>query len=85
MKTFASDEGADIARTESRIADEHRRIRLLQAELAYLEQPGRIETLSTRYLGLQPISGKRETPVSELQTIALKPAAAPAAPAGAAQ
>ncbi len=81
VKTFAGDEGADIARTEGQIADEHRRIRLLQAELAYLEQPERIEALSTRYLGLQPLSGKHVVPVSELQKIALTPAPAQASPA----
>jgi hypothetical protein len=83
VKTFASDEGADIARTEAQIADEHRRIRLLGAELAYLEQPGRIDALSRRYLGLEPLSGKREASVGELQAIALKPAQAAPPSAGA--
>ena len=70
VKTFASGERADIARTEDQIADEHRRIRLLNAEVAYLEQPGRIQRLSQGYLNLQPTSGKREAPVGELPQIA---------------
>jgi len=80
-KTFASDERADIARTEVQISDEQRKIRLLQAEVAYLEQPQRIEDLSRRYLGLEPTPGKHETSVAALREIALK---APAAPAPAA-
>ena len=77
VKTFASGERADIASTEIQIADEQRKIRLLHAELAYLEQPGRIERLSSQYLGMQPISGKHETSVDSLEQIAH--AAAPAA------
>ena len=70
VKTFASGERADIASTEMQIADEQRKIRLLHAELAYLEQPARIERLSQQYLGLQPASGKHETAVDSLEQIA---------------
>ncbi len=70
IKTFAGGERADIARTEMQIADEQKRIRLLQAEVAYLEQPGRIQRLSEQYLGLQPESGKQEAQVVNLDTIA---------------
>ena len=84
VKTFASGERADIASTEMQIADEQRKIRLLHAELAYLEQPARIERLSQQYLGMQPASGKHETSVGGLEQIshAAAPAAkaAPAAP-----
>ena len=70
LKTFAGGERADIARTEDQIADEHRRIRLLNAEVAYLEQPMRIKRLSETYLNLQPISGRREAPVDALPQLA---------------
>jgi cell division protein FtsL len=70
IKTFASGERADIARTELQIADERRRIRLLQAEVAYLEQPIRIERLSEQYLGLQPESGKQEVGAGNLEKVA---------------
>ena len=70
IKTFAGGERADIARTELQIADEQRRIRLLQAEVAYLEQPNRIEHLSEQYLGLQPESGKQEIAAGNLERIA---------------
>ena len=72
-KTLAGGERADIATTEMQIADEQRRIRLLHAELAYLEQPARLERLSEQYLGLQPVNGKRETSVDGLQQIAGPP------------
>ncbi len=81
VKTFASGERADIASTEMQIADEQRKIRLLHAELAYLEQPARIERLSQQYLGMQPASGKHEAAVDSLEQIAhAAPPAAKAAP-----
>ena len=70
VKTFAGGERADIASTELQIADEQHKIRLLHAELAYLEQPARIERLSERYLGMMPASGKHETSVGDLGQIA---------------
>ena len=79
LKTFAGGERADIAQTEQQIADEQRKIRLLHAELAYLEQPARIERLSEQYLGMQPASGKRETSVDGLpQVVHTAPAKTPA-------
>ena len=77
IKTFAGGERADIAQTEQQIADEQHSIRLLHAELAYLEQPARIERLSEQYLGMQPAAGKHETSVDGLGVIAR--AATPAA------
>jgi hypothetical protein len=69
-KTTAGDEGADIARAQAQIAKEQRQIRLLRAEVAFLEQPERLQRLSSAYLGLEPMAGKRETPVENLQEIA---------------
>ncbi|HEX4098743.1 MAG TPA: cell division protein [Caulobacteraceae bacterium] len=87
VKTFAGGERADITSTEMQIADEQHKIRLLHAELAYLEQPARIERLSEQYLGMTPTSGKQEASVADLAQIARPPddpkadaaAAAPAA------
>ena len=81
VKTFASGERADIASTEVQIADEQRKIRLLHAELAYLEQPARIERLSQQYLGMQPASGKHETSVDGLGQLAQSEPAAKVPPA----
>lgn len=91
-KTIAGRERAEIATADRQIVDEKERIRLLQAEVAHLEQPARIERLSTTYLGLVPVSEKREVTPDALAAIALNPAppskperlpepAAPAAPA----
>lgn len=74
VKTFAGGERADIAQTEMQIADEQHKIRLLHAELAYLEQPSRIERLSEQYLGMAPASGKHETTLADLDKVAHPPA-----------
>ena len=44
-KTMAGRERAEIATIERQIKSEKARIRLLQAEVAHIEQPGRIERL----------------------------------------
>ena len=82
-KTIAGKERAEIARVEREIGAERARIRLLQAEVTHLERPGRISALSIGYLGLAPVTAKRETTpegLSELVRIA-RPSPAPAAPA----
>jgi hypothetical protein len=87
-KTFAGREAAEISRTQAQIEEEQTRIRLLKAEVAYLEQPERIERLSQAYLHLEPLSGKRETDAEGLADIVRRPqpqaapapAPAPAAP-----
>jgi cell division protein FtsL len=60
-KTIAGKERTEIATVERQIDAEHERIRLLQAEVSHLERPDRIEQLSVSYLGLAPISAKKET------------------------
>jgi hypothetical protein len=70
FKTFASVEGTDQAGIQTQIDQEGRRIRLLKAEIAHLEDPGRIERLSTQYLGLQRVDAKHEASVDELSQIA---------------
>lgn len=74
-KTGASGKGADIDRIQAEIVAEQTQIRLLEAELAHQEQPERLEALSSRYLGLQPISAKHEVSAEALAQIA-SPAAA---------
>ncbi|MBW8815372.1 MAG: cell division protein [Caulobacterales bacterium] len=69
-KTMAGRERAEIASVEKQIGGEKDRIRLLQAEVAHLEQPGRIERLSVTYLGLKPVSVKNEASVDQLIEIA---------------
>ena len=78
-KTFAGKERNQIADVEQQIAAEQDRVRLLKAEVAYLEQPSRLERLSTQYLGLAPVAAKHETTLDALP--ALAGAAPPAAAA----
>ena len=78
-KTFAGRERAQIASVEDKIVDEKVRIRLLKAEVAYLEQPRRIEQLATS-LQLAPIKPEHETTEDALIDVA-RHAPVPHAPA----
>lgn len=69
-KTVAGRERAEIASVEKQIDAEKRRIRLLQAEVAHLEQPARIERLSSAYLGMTPVAATRETTPDALAQLA---------------
>jgi cell division protein FtsL len=69
-KTGAGGKRADIDRIQAQIFDEQTQIRMLRAEVATLEQPQRLEALSSRYLGLQPISARREVTPEGLQDVA---------------
>jgi cell division protein FtsL len=69
-KTGAGGKRADIDRIQQQIFDEQTQIRMLRAEVATLEQPERLEALSARYLGLQPISARREVTVQGLPDVA---------------
>lgn len=69
-KTMAGRERAEIAKVERQIREEKARIRLLQAEVAHLEEPARLEQLSTAHLGLAPVSIKRDVNADGLADIA---------------
>ena len=73
FKTFAEGMGADTAGVEQQITQEDRRIRLLKAEIAHLDDPGRVERLSSQYLNLQAADPKQETTAEALPQVALKP------------
>jgi cell division protein FtsL len=73
-KTVAGRERAEIASVERQIGAEKARIRLLTAEVTHLEQPARIERLSTTYLGMAPVDRKRETTTDALASLARRPA-----------
>lgn len=70
-KTMAGRERAEIAAVEKQIEAEKARIRLLQAEVAHLEQPSRIEALSSAHLGMVPTQAKNETTLDKLGEVAL--------------
>lgn len=69
-KTIAGRERAEIATVERQIKAEQARIRLLQAEVAHLEQPGRIERLSVTYLKMEPVTIHREATADQIIDLA---------------
>jgi cell division protein FtsL len=83
-KTSAGGEGARIDRVQQQISDEQARVALLRAEVASLEQPERLETLSNRYLGLQPVDAKHEIDAQALASIVHAPDPAQPKPSGSA-
>ncbi len=68
-KASAGRERGDITAVETQIADEQRRVRLLDAEVAHLEQPGRLEVLAAA-AGLGPTVAKRQSQLEQLPDIA---------------
>jgi hypothetical protein len=81
-KAAAARESAQIAQLEREIAETTQRVRLLRAEAARLEQPGRLETLS-RTAGLAPVEMERQADESALATLKPQPEPVPAAPTAA--
>jgi len=86
-KTVAGRERNEIASIMREIEEEKARKRLLEAEVAHLEQPRRIEALAIA-MGLQPIAADRETTEDALVDVARNrapaaPVALPAAPVAA--
>ncbi len=78
-KTVAGGESARIDHVQQQISDEQAKVTLLRAEVASLEQPERLETLSGRYLGLQPVDAKHEIDAQALAGIAGAPMPTPQA------
>lgn len=71
-KAGAAREGVRISELERQIDDNGERVRLLRAEVARLEQPGRLEALS-RSAGLAPVDVHRRTSEEGLSAIAPVP------------
>jgi hypothetical protein len=80
-KTIAGSESAQIDHVQQQIGSERARVTLLRAEVASLEQPERLETLSGKYLGLQPVDAKHDIDAQALATISGAPAPKPPQPA----
>lgn len=70
-KTSAGGERTRIDQVERQISEEKSRIRMLDAEVAYLERPRRVGQLAA-YLQLQPMKADREAGVEALSAIAAK-------------
>jgi len=76
-KAAAASESARIASLERQITQNGQRVRLLRAEVARLEQPGRLEALS-RAAGLEPVDVHRQATEASLPALAPIPEPAPA-------
>lgn len=70
LKTFAGAESNDTTEIQRQIVQEQKRVRLLRAEIAHLEDPTRLSRLSTQYLGLEPVTAQREATLEALPEIA---------------
>jgi cell division protein FtsL len=68
-KAAAGRERADITEVQSQIDDEQKRLRLLQAEVAHLEEPERLNALSAQ-IGLAPTNARHQAAPEELGDIA---------------
>lgn len=79
FKTLAWRERNEIAAVDVQIHQEQLRIRLLQAEVAHLEEPRRLEALSGGSLGMAPIGAKQEITLADLPRLARAPAPAKSA------
>ena len=60
VKTHAQSAKRDVRVLTQNIADEDAAIRVLRAELAFLESPARLATLNDLHLNLQPIDPAQE-------------------------
>lgn len=76
-KAAAASQSARIASLERQITQNGQRVRLLRAEVARLEQPGRLEALS-REAGLGPVDVKHQATLARLPELAPIPEPAPA-------
>lgn len=84
-KAAAARESSRIAQLEQDIRENGQRVRLLRAEVARLEQPARLESLS-RQIGMAPVDVHRQAKEAQLTELkpapaAPRPVAAPATPA----
>lgn len=79
FKTLAGAQTKDTVGVEAQIDQENRRIRLLKAELAKLENPARLEQRSSEILGLQAIVPSHDLTLADLGRIAHAPAPAASA------
>ncbi|MFZ5670132.1 MAG: cell division protein FtsL [Pseudomonadota bacterium] len=71
-KTFAGRERNEIGEVVREIGREKSRIRVLEAEVAHLEQPERLERLSRRYLAMAPVTARQETAPDGLAGLAAR-------------
>jgi hypothetical protein len=70
----------EIVRVNRQIVGEQEAIHVLQAEWSYVNQPQRLESLSSRHLDLQPLKAKQIINLAEFGPDSLDAFTPPAAP-----
>ena len=69
VKTHAQSAKRDVRNLSQAIAAEEAAIRVLRAELAYLESPTRLSELNQTHLRLEPILPEQERSVGDIEVL----------------
>ena len=69
VKTHAQSAKRDVEDLTRAIADEEAAVRVLRAELAYLESPARLSELNEAYLRLSPVLPERERSAEDIEVL----------------
>lgn len=68
-KAYAGRDMREMVHTQRFIRDENARIRLLKAEVAYLEQPERLQRLAKIHLNMAPLRADQEGDLDSLSLL----------------
>jgi len=68
VKTNAQSAKRELVRLERQITAEETAIRVLKAEIAYLENPARLQELSEAQFGLEPVSNDHVITKADIKT-----------------
>ncbi len=69
VKTHSQSAKQEVRDLTQAIAEEEAAIRVLRAELAYLESPARLSELNEAYLGLKSILPEKERTAKEIEEL----------------
>ena len=69
VKTHAQSAKRDVRELTRAVAAEEAAIRVLRAELAYLESPTRLSGLNEAYLKLGPVLPEQERSLKDIETL----------------
>ena len=67
VKTHVQSAKRDVTDLTRAIATEEAAVRVLRAELAYLQSPARLSELNETYLNLEPVLPGQESSMSEIE------------------
>jgi hypothetical protein len=72
FKTMAQSARADVRRLEAQIQTEETAIKLLRAEIVYLERPDRVAELADDFLALEPVVYNQDDAAAAIKAIQLR-------------